>query len=138
VILFEKLSTVFMLVWWVFAACTALMGSFIDGVVAVAVAAAALLLYRPVWKMVHEGKYRLIRRGDTVEFTEPSESLTDQKFETAKVLRFMTVENVAASEAFSPEYLELYSHFYLVESGDKNRVIPYEWIITIETGALDL
>lgn len=137
VILYEKLSTVFMLLWWVMIGSIAIIGSS-DWRIVLPVLVVGLLLYRPVWKMVLGGKYRLIRRGDTVEYSEPSESLSEQKFETAKVLRFMTAENVAASNMFDAEHLELYSHFYLVDSGKKNRVIPYEWIVSIETGELEL
>jgi hypothetical protein len=137
VILFEKLSTVFMLLWWVMIVSIAIIGSS-EWMVVVGAIAAGLLLYRPVWKMVLGCKYRLVCRGDTVEYSEPSESFSEQKFETVKVLRFMTAENVAASESFEPEYLDLYRHFYLVDTGKKNRVIPYEWIMTIETGELEL
>ncbi|MDX1296081.1 MAG: hypothetical protein R3302_07430, partial [Sulfurimonadaceae bacterium] len=62
VILYEKLSTAFMLVWWMTIASIAIIGSS-DWKVVVTVLAVGLLLYRPVWKIVLEGKYRLIRRG---------------------------------------------------------------------------
>jgi hypothetical protein len=77
-------------------------------------------------------KSKLIRVGDSVEFAEDQEDSYIQKFNSAKILQKMRGEDVLKTGLFSEELIPLYSHFYLVELDDKNAVIPYEWILSID------
>ncbi len=49
----------------------------------------------------------------------------------AHVVR-MRGEDVAITGLFSEDLIPFYSHFYLVEMDDKNAIIPYEWILSID------
>ena len=82
-------------------------------------------------------KALLIRKGDRVEFAKDQQEGYVQKFESAKVLRKMRGEDVALSGLFDKELIALYSHFYLMEQEDKNIVVPYEWILSLEIEELE-
>lgn len=136
VILFEKLSTVFALAWWAMAFIIALLLGAFHWTLFVGTLVSALVLCRLLIHRVIAKKYLLIRRGDRVEYADPDTTDMVQKFETARILRSLKPEHAAKTESVGAEELELYSHFFLVDTGKGNRLIPYEWITAIETGEL--
>ncbi len=138
VVLFEKLTTLFAWVWWGAALIVSLLTAYIDWSVSALVIVGAMVLYRPLQRFFLGKRHLLIRRGDTVEYAEPDENTQIQQFQTAKVLRTMTPENAEKTETFDTDQLAYYEHFFLVETGKQNRVIPYEWIIALEAEALEL
>lgn len=135
-ILFEKYKEALMLLWWGSAAAAAFVlkelwtgGIFIAPV-------AAFVLQKRFYRLMGRSKSRLIRIGDSVEYAHAGDESCLQIFKSAKVLRKMRVEDAARTGLFPEEMLALYSHFYLVDMGKKNAVIPYEWILSIDPGEL--
>ena len=138
VIVFEKYTVVTALLWLLLTGLLALLAFFIHYGITLAVVVFSLLFYTKVQKYLLEKQYLLIRPGDRVEYAVSGGDETLQTFATAKVLRRMRARDLAKSSLFDSEYLDLYEHFYLVDSGEKNEVIAYEWIIGIEAGDLDV
>lgn len=136
VILFERLETAFLLVWAFVIAITAVACLWSD-IPVVTVIVAGIVLYWPLSRLARAKRHWLIRRGDRVEYSVPSDDDVIQRFETACILRPMEREYVAQTASFDVELLELYRHFYLVDTGKTNRIIPYEWIVAIDTGSLE-
>jgi hypothetical protein len=79
-----------------------------------------------------KNRYRLIRRGDRVEFAVPEAEAFAEQFATVKVLQYLNREGAEKTRLFDPDLLPFYSRYYLVKNGKKNSVIPYEWIYSIE------
>lgn len=138
VILFEKLPTLFAFTWWTLAFLIALMLGAFHWALFVGTLVCALLLCRFLIHRVVAKKYLLIRRGDSVEYSVPTEEEVMQRFETARVLHRMSREHVQKAGSFDADQLELYEEFFLVDTGKTNRVIPFDWIVSIETGELEL
>lgn len=131
-VIFEKFSFILMVIWWVLAFTMAFVSrSFLSGSEFV-VLAAAFWLQKRFYRLMEPLKSKLIRVGDSVEFAEDQEDSYIQKFESGKILRKMCGEDVALTGLFSKELIPFYSHFYLVELDDKNAIIPYEWILSID------
>ena len=135
--MFEKFSLLMTLAWWLFSLLIALSFGCASPWFAAAVLAAALLLYRPFLGYALRRKYLLIRCGDSVEYALPGEGEAVQRFARGRVLRSLSPQHAARTERFDAEQLELYDRFFLVDAGKKNRLIPYDWIIAIETEALE-
>ncbi len=132
IVLFEKYAFVLMLVWWVpsfilaFAVRPLYSGSeFI-------VLGVAFLLRKRFYLSMANTRARWIRRGDWVEFVEDGHEGYIQVFKHGKVLRKMRGEDVALTGLFEKELIPVYSHFYLLEMEEKNIIVPYEWIVSIE------
>ncbi len=131
-VLFEKYTFVLTLFWWSLAFVAAFaVHSFGNGSEFV-VLVIAFFLQKHVYRLLDPLKSKLISVGDRVEFAEDQENSYIQKFNNAKVLRKMRGEDVAKTGLFSEELIPFYSHFYLVELDDKNAIIPYEWILSID------
>lgn len=92
----------------------------------------AFFLQNPVYRRMTPYRSSLIHRGDLVEFAEETDNTYVQKFMSGKVLRKMRGEDVLKSGLFSEELVPHYSHFYLVELKDKNVIVPYEWILSLD------
>lgn len=132
IFLFESFTTVWFVAWLLLTLFAVSVAAWFGTAAAVTVTIAALLLYRPLLGVLLARKYLLIRRGDGVEYAPPGEGIEARGFETGRVLRSLTPENVAKTERFDADHLELYSRFFLIDIGTKNLVIPYEWIVAIE------
>ena len=96
------------------------------------VLAAAFLLQKQFYRLMEPSKSKLIRVGDSVELADDQQESYIQKFDSGKILRKMRGEDVLKTGLFSEEMIPLYSHFYLVEMDDKNAIIPYEWVLSID------
>ncbi len=136
IIVFEKYRRVMLTLWWT----TALLLGYLtnshlcgSGFMMLAIAVAG---QRSYLRWAQKRKSKLIHVGDRVEFAEEEEDGYIQKFGSGRILRQMRGEDVAISGFFSNELIALYSHFYLVEMEEKNTIIPYEWILSIEPDAL--
>ncbi|MGB5966108.1 MAG: hypothetical protein WBF77_07710 [Sulfurimonadaceae bacterium] len=131
-VLFEKYALVLTVLWWGLAFVLAfVLHGFGNGSEFI-VLAIAFLVQKRFYRFMEPSKSKLIRVGDRVEFAEDQEEGYIQKFKSAKVLRKMRGEDVAMTGLFSEELIPYYSHFYLIEMDDKNAVIPYEWILSID------
>lgn len=131
-VMFEKFSFILLVVWWMLAFAAAFAARGLYSGSEFVVLAAAFLLQKRFYRMMEPSKSRLIRIGDRVEFAQDEQESYIQKFETGKILRKMRGEDVLKTGLFSEELIPMYSHFYLVEMDDKNAVIPYEWVLSID------
>ena len=131
-IMFEKFSFILLVVWWMLAFAAAFVARGLYSGSEFVVLAAAFLVQKMFYRLMEPSKSKLIRTGDRVEFAEDEEESYIQKFETGKILRKMRGEDVLKTGLFSEEMIPLYSHFYLVEMDDKNAIIPYEWVLSID------
>ena len=131
-VMFEKFSFILMVVWWMMAFAVAFVARGLLSGSEFILLAAAFLVQKRFYRLMEPLKANLIRVGDSVEFAEDQEDSYIQKFNSAKILRKMRGEDVLKTGLFSEELIPLYSHFYLVELDDKNAVIPYEWILSID------
>ena len=131
-VMFEKFTFILLVLWWVMAFITAFVARGLLSGSEFLLLAAAYLLQKRFYRLMGPSKSKLIRVGDSVEFAEDQEDSYIQKFNSAKILRKMRGEDVLKTGLFSEELIPLYSHFYLVELDDKNAVIPYEWILSID------
>lgn len=132
VIVFEKYKRVVITIWWVTALAVGYLVNSLWCGSGFMVLAIAVAMQRNYVRRMEQLKSRLIRIGDRIEFAKEEEDGYVQQFESARVLRKMRGEDVAISGFFSDEMVPFYSHFYLVEMEDKNAIIPYEWILSIE------
>ena len=131
-VMFEKFSFILMVVWWMMAFTVAFVARGLLSGSEFILLAAAFLVQKRFYRWMEPSKSKLIRVGDSVEFAEDQEDSYIQKFNSAKILRKIRGEDVLKTGLFSEELIPLYSHFYLVELDDKNAIIPYEWILSID------
>jgi len=131
-VMFEKFSFILLVVWWLMAFSVAFVARGLLSGSEFIVLAIAFLLQKRFYRFMAPSKAKLIRIGDDVEFAEDQENSYVQKFQSGRVLQKMRGVDVAKTGLFSEELIPLYSHFYLVELKDKNVVVPYEWILSID------
>lgn len=137
-VLLEKTGTAVAVAWAVVSAATVSVAGLFGWTAAVVVAVAVLAVYRPLQRAAAANQYRLVRSGDAVEYAEPDETLAGQSFAVGRVLRRLSRANALKTGRFDADLLELYEHYYLLDTGEGNRLIPFEWIIAIETGSLEI
>ncbi len=131
-VMFEKFTFILTVLWWVMAFIVAFVARGLLSGSEFVVLAVAFLLQKRFYRLMQSSKSKLIRIGDRVEFAEDQENSYIQKFKSAKILRKMRGEDVLKTGLFSEELIPFYSHFYLVEMDEKNAIIPYEWILSID------
>ena len=131
-ILFEKYSFVLLLVWWLLAFALAFVARAIYPGMGLVVVGLAFVVQRPLYRHMARFRSALIKRGDMVEFVEDTQESYVQQFKRGKILEKMRGEDVAATGLFSEEMIPLYHHFYLVETPEKNMIVPYEWILSLD------
>jgi len=135
-VLFEKYNFYITVLWWVIAFVVAFVVRGLYAGLGVVVILIAVVLQKRFVKWMQQHKARLIRKGDRVEFAQDEAEGYIQKFESGKVLEKMRGEDVLLSGLFSEELVPLYSHFYLIEMEQKNTIIPYEWILSIDVAEI--
>lgn len=131
-VLFEKYAFVLMVLWWLAAFILAFVLRAVWSGSEFIVLAAAYVVQKRFYKWMEPLKSTLIRIGDKVEFAEDQQNSYIQQFKSGKILRKMRGEDVAMTGLFSEELIPLYHHFYLVQMEEKNLIIPYEWILSID------
>jgi len=131
-VIFEKYNFVLMVLWWLLIFALAFIARGLYPGAGLVVVGLAFFIQKHVYRYMERFKSGLINIGDHVEFAEDTQNSYVQKFKTAKVLRKMRGEDVAITGLFEEELIPMYSHFYLVELDDKNAIIPYEWILSID------
>jgi len=136
-VIFEKYSFVLMVLWWLFAFVLAFIARGLYPGAGLVVVGLAFFTQKRIYRYMERFKSGLIKIGDRIEFAEDTQNSYVQKFKTAKVLRKMRGEDVAITGLFDEELIPMYSHFYLVELEDKNVIIPYEWILSIDVEDLE-
>jgi len=131
-VMFEKYSFILLVVWWMMAFAIAFVTRGLLSGSEFIVLALAFLAQKHFYRYMEPLKAKLIRIGDDVEFAEDEENSYIQKFQSGKVLQKMRGEDVLKTGLFSEELIPLYSHFYLVKLEDKNVIVPYEWVLSID------
>jgi len=131
-VMFEKYSFILLVLWWLMAFTVAFVTRTLLSGSEFIVLAAAFLLQKRFYRLAEPLKAKLIRVGDNVEFADDQVDSYIQKFESGKILQKMRGEDVVKTGLFSEELIPFYSHFYLVELEDKNAIIPYEWVLSID------
>ena len=131
-LLFEKYDFVLLVIWWLTAFILAFVLRGLYPGVGLVVVAVAFVLQRRFYRHMSRFRASLIREGDRVEYADDQQEGYVQKFEHGRVLRKMRGEDVAKSGLFPEELIPLYSHFYLVALEEKNVVIPFEWVLSLD------
>jgi len=135
-VIFEKYNFILMVLWWLFAFILAFIARGIYPGAGLVVVGLAFFTQKYIYRYMERFKSSLIRIGDRVEFAEDTQNSYVQKFDTAKVLRKMRGEDVAITGLFDEKLIPMYTHFYLVALDDKNAIIPYEWILSLDVEEL--
>ena len=78
-------------------------------------------------------KRMLLRLGDSIEFVQDSEEADFQTYERATIIEKLPIASVKKSSLFNKELIEYFEHYYLIKVKKKTLIIPFEWIIAIET-----
>ncbi len=132
-VLFEKYRFVLLVLWWLFAFILAFVGRGIYLGVGLVVVGIAFFTQKSFYRYMERFRSALIHLGDRVEFADDQQEGYIQKFEHGKVLRKMQGEDVLKTGLMSEEIVGLYQHFYLIEMQDKNVVIPFEWVLSLDS-----
>jgi len=135
---FEKYDFILLLLWWLFAFVLAFVMRGLYPGLGLVVVGLAFFAQKPFYRWMAKYRSGLIRPGDLVEFVEDREESYVQKFMSGKVLQKMRSEDVLKTGLFEEELLPLYSHFYLIALEDKNVIVPYEWIVSLDFKEEDL
>ncbi|OQX59832.1 MAG: hypothetical protein B5M52_02145 [Helicobacteraceae bacterium 4484_230] len=129
---FEQFVLSVKIFWAAFILFLAALGYVVSLWVSVLFILLGILLYKQVYSAAQRNKFRLLRKGDLVEYMLPDGSSPLQEFRRAKVRHRLNSKEVAAAKLFTEDEAELYEQFFLVDTGEKNIAIPFEWIMGIE------
>lgn len=134
---FEKFTAMFFFFYLLFVLSLGFVLSVIHWGVAVAILLLGLVLFTRTLQGFQFLKRMLIRKGDRVEYADPSATDSVQIFKTAKVLLKMRLAEVERTKLISTELMEGNKHFYLVQADKDSTVIAYDWIISLSPELLD-
>jgi hypothetical protein len=135
---FEKFTAIFFFFYLISVLSIGFVLSAIHWSAAVLTVLLGLALFLKVLNSFQFLKRSLIRKGDRVEYADPSASETMDIFKKAVVLLKMRPDEVKKTKLISSDLMEGNRHFYLVEEGKEPRVIAYDWIIGISPEILEL
>ena len=138
VMAFEKFTAIFFFFYLLTVLSLGFILSALHWSAAVITVIMGLALYLRTLQNVEFLKRSLIRKGDRIEYADPSASDTAQIFQKAVVLLKMRMDEVRKTNLMSDELMEGNRHFYLVESDKEPRVIAYDWIIGISPEILEV
>lgn len=134
IIAFEKTGETVLLLWAGPALITVLvffMYSVISGIAAMGV---TLLLYYGLRRWALTSRFRLIRPGDRIEYAKVTENDEGhrQQFEAGIVHQRLTREDAERTGKLKTDLMGMSKWFYLVSSDKQTRIVPLEWIVSIE------
>lgn len=138
VMAFEKFTAIFFFFYLISVLSIGFVLSAIHWSAAVLTVLIGLILFLKVLNSFQFLKRSLIRKGDRIEYADPSASETMDIFKKAVVLLKMRPDEVKKTKLISSDLMEGNRHFYLVEEGKEPRVIAYDWIIGISPEILEL
>ncbi len=78
-------------------------------------------------------KRKLLRKGDAIEFVQDNSESDLQTYQRATLIEKLPIASVEKSSLFDKELIQYFDHFYLIKVKKKTLIIPFEWIIAIET-----
>lgn len=137
VMAFEKFTAIFFFFYLISVLSIGFILSAIHWSAAVITVLLGLALFLKILNSFQFLKRSLIRKGDRVEYADPSASETMDIFKKAVVLLKMRPDEVKKTKLISSDLMEGNRHFYLVEEGKEPRVIAYDWIIGISPEILE-
>ena len=137
VMLFEKFTPVFFFFYLLFVLSLGFILSALHWGAGVLVVLLGLFLFRRSLRSFEFLKRGLIRKGDRVEYADPTAAQTREIFKKARVLLKMRPIEAEKSKLIDAELLEGNRHFFLVETDKKPSVIAYEWIVGLSPEILD-
>jgi hypothetical protein len=135
--LFEKFTPVFFFFYLIFILSLGFILSAVHWGVTVFVVLLGLFLFRRSLRGFEFLKRGLIRKGDRVEYADPTAAQTREIFKKARVLLKMRPSEAEKSRLIDAEFIEENRHFFLVETDKKPSVIAYEWIVGLSPEILD-
>ncbi|RLA69532.1 MAG: hypothetical protein DRG24_08325 [Epsilonproteobacteria bacterium] len=131
-VLFEQFAVSVKILWGTFVLFWVLIGAVISFWLALAIAFTGVVLLRSIFRGALKHKYRLIKKGDRVEYALADENEMIQQFTIRKVRHYLSKDALAQTKLFDPEQIGFYEHYYLVDDGKKSVAIPFDWINSIE------
>jgi len=138
VMAFEKFTALFFFFYLLCALSVALVFSLVHWGAGVLTVLIALLIFTKILANVQFLKRALIRKGDRVEYADPSETDEKQIFKKADIVLKMRPAEIEKTKLISSELMEDNQHFYLVKVGEDVRAIAYDWIIGLSPEILDI
>lgn len=97
----------------------------------------ALVLFVKTLENFQFLKRALIRKGDRIEYADPSAADNAHIFKTATVILKMRPDEVKKTKLISEEFMEGSKYFYLVETDKQPSIIAYDWVISLSPEMLD-
>ena len=131
-VVFAQFNLSMKVLWGVMVSILALLGYAVSVWVMISVLLLGALLYRKFFALASKGRYRLVKKNDRIEYAPADEESMFQEFRIATVREHMRKEALAGGQLFDPDQLKYYTHFFLISDSEKSRLIPFEWIISIE------
>lgn len=136
--IFEKFTALFFFFYLIFVLSLAFILSVLHWGVAVVIVLLGLVLFVKTLKNFQFLKRALIRKGDRIEYADPSAIDNAHIFKTATVILKMRTDEVKKTKLIAEEFMEDSRYFYLVETDKKPAVIAYDWVIGLSPDILDL
>ena len=136
--MFEKFTHLFLFFYLLCALTISLLFSVIHWGAGIISIVLALLLFTRVLSKVQFLRRSLIRKGDKVEYADPTENEDKEIFKKAEIVLKMRPDEVKKTKLISDELMEDNKHFYLVKVGEDVSVIAYDWIIGLSSDILDI
>ncbi len=137
VMLFEKFTPVFFFFYLLFVLSLGFILSVIHWSMTVLVVLLGFFLFNRTLRGFLFLKRALIRKGDRIEYADPTAAQARDIFKKARVLLKMRPGEAEKSKLIAAEFLEESRHFFLVETDKKPSVIAYEWIVGLSPEILD-
>lgn len=138
VMAFEKFTAIFFFFYLISVLSIGFILSAVHWSAAVVTVLLGLALFLKILNSFQFLKRSLIRKGDRIEYADPSASETMDIFKKAVVLLKMRLDEVKKTKLISSDLMEGNRHFYLVEEGKEPKVIAYDWIIGISPEILEV
>jgi len=135
---FEKFTALFFFFYLLSALSVALVLSLIHWGVGVFTLVLALIVFKKTLENVQFLKRALIRKGDRVEYADPTEEDDKHMFKKADVVLKMRPAEVEKTKLISSELIQDNKHFYLVRAGEDVNVIAFDWIIGLSPEILEI
>jgi len=137
VMAFEKFTWVFFFFYLVLSLSFAFIVSSLSVLISLGVLGVFFLAFKVVLSNTELLKRMLIRKNDRIEYADPESKETNDIFKTATVLLKMKPAEAKKTSLISDELMEGNKHFYLVQEGDKPKVIAYDWIMALRPEILE-
>jgi len=138
VMVFEKFTPLFFFFYLLCALSLSLLVSVVHWGAGIGILLICLVLFTKVFKYTQFLKRALIRKGDRVEYADPTETDGKEMFKKAEVVLKMRPQEVLKTKLISAELMEDNKHFYLVKVNEDVKVIAYDWIIGLSPEILDI